>query len=465
MSPRLPLCLLQTQSDARLVSAAREGHERAFEALVLRYRRPLLLYCRRLLLPEARAEDALQQGLLQAWLALRRGSEVREARAWLYRIVHNAAVDALRTSGYDHEQLRDSLRGATAPQSDIERRIAVRQALAGLSALPEMQREALLRNAIYGHSYEQVAAAMGVTDGAVRGLIYRGRTALRAAATAITPPPVVAWVADAGRRSAPLAQRLEGVGASGGTAAAGALVKGGAAVLTAGALLAGAATVQHPAPRPARPDGRAPIAYPRAVTNRGAAIMDLSTHASPSSAGRWISGGPGTARDGRQAGYRLPLTVVEDRGKEVRPTPGAVPLAASSSPEQTANGGSAKGAEARAVIGAASHSGKASEAPAAPPSGGSAGTDDSEGAGPAPSPGGNPGSGEAEPGDSSGLGSEPDDGAGSGAGGATGTGSAPESASTGPTGPAGWPSGESDRSPTLAPGPPGGSAATAQPGD
>ena len=52
--------LLRTQSDERLVALARAGHDRAFEAIVERYRRPLLRACRRIL-PEARAEDALQQ--------------------------------------------------------------------------------------------------------------------------------------------------------------------------------------------------------------------------------------------------------------------------------------------------------------------------------------------------------------------------------------------------------------------
>src|SRR6266511_2021014 len=110
MSPSVTVRLLATQSDARLVELARQGHERAFEALVQRYRRPLLGYCRRVLLPEARAEDALQQALL----SLQRGDEVRDARAWLYRIVHNTALNALRGSGYDYAELSEALSGAHA---------------------------------------------------------------------------------------------------------------------------------------------------------------------------------------------------------------------------------------------------------------------------------------------------------------------------------------------------------------
>src|SRR5918912_3417980 len=130
---RMPLLppssvLLRTQSDERLVAMARAGHERAFEAIVERYRGPLLRGARRYL-PEAHAEDALQQALISAWTAIRRGDDVRDLRAWLYRIVHNAALNQLRVAGYDYAELEESLRGTSsdAPQEEMERRAVVRQ--------------------------------------------------------------------------------------------------------------------------------------------------------------------------------------------------------------------------------------------------------------------------------------------------------------------------------------------------
>src|ERR687897_192841 len=189
--------LLRTQSDERLVLLARAGHERAFEAIVERYRTVLLRAARRYL-PEARAEDALQQAYIAAWRALQRGDEVRDLRAWLYRIVHNTALNQLRSTGYDYAELEESLRGGSAPQEEMERRAVVRQTLTGLAALPERQREALLRIAIEGRSQEEVARELGVTEGAVRQLVHRARLTLRAAATALVPLPVASWAAAAG---------------------------------------------------------------------------------------------------------------------------------------------------------------------------------------------------------------------------------------------------------------------------
>ena len=218
--------LLRTQSDERLVVLARAGHERAFEAIVERYRGALLRSARRYL-PEARAEDALQQAYIAAWSALQRGDEVRDLRAWLYRIVHNTALNQLRVAGYDYAELDDALRESEAPQEEMERRAVVRQTLTGLAALPERQREALLQIAVEGRSQQEVARELGVTEGAVRQLVHRARLTLRAAATAVVPLPLAQWAAAAGASGAgpPSAERIAeliaGTGASAFAAKAG----------------------------------------------------------------------------------------------------------------------------------------------------------------------------------------------------------------------------------------------------
>jgi RNA polymerase sigma factor (sigma-70 family) len=247
MSPRVSLRLLSAQSDKRLLDLVARGHERAFEALVLRYRRPLLGYCGRLGLSDARAEDVVQQALLRAWLALASGTEVRELRAWLYRIVHNTAVNALRAGAaevdtpvvqHGRERLREV---AVAPASDteVERTLAARQALSDVAALPPMQRNAILLSAIEGRSHAEVADALGVTSTAARGLIYRARATLRGAAAALTPPWVVQWASGGATRMVPnaarLAQLYTGAGDSGS-----ALLKGATLAATA-AIAAGAA--------------------------------------------------------------------------------------------------------------------------------------------------------------------------------------------------------------------------------
>jgi len=126
MSPlALSIRFLQTQPDKKLIELAQAGHERAFEALIQRYRRELLRYCRRLSTSEAGAEDALQQALLQAWVSLSQTeTPVREARAWLYRIVHNVAISNLRRPVHDAVEV-DRSHGSRGADHEVERRLEV----------------------------------------------------------------------------------------------------------------------------------------------------------------------------------------------------------------------------------------------------------------------------------------------------------------------------------------------------
>ena len=104
---------------------------------------------------------------------------------------------------------------------------------------------------------------LGLTAGAVRGLVYRARAALRTAAGLLLPGPAVAWASSAGARAGvPMAERIgelvAGGGAAGGIAAL--VTKGGATVATVTALAGGAAVVsdrpeqrEAPASASARP--------------------------------------------------------------------------------------------------------------------------------------------------------------------------------------------------------------------
>src|SRR4051812_46033143 len=135
--------LLRVQSDERLVELAREGHERAFEAIVERYRPALERYAARLIGP-TRGEDAVQQAFVNAHTALISETErTIELRPWLYRIVHNAALNALRSTR-DEQLLGDEAERLPLADDVIERRERLREALEAVAALPANQRDAIL---------------------------------------------------------------------------------------------------------------------------------------------------------------------------------------------------------------------------------------------------------------------------------------------------------------------------------
>jgi RNA polymerase sigma factor (sigma-70 family) len=189
--------VLRTQSDERLSALAADGSERAFEVIVTRYRRDLVAYCSRLLRSDSRGEDAVQQALLNAWVALRGGAGVRELKPWLYRIVYNQAISSLRRSGHDCEQLTEI---SDRSDQELDRRMDLRETLAAVAALPDLQRQAILQTSVWGESYEAAALTLGVSENALRGLVYRARQRVRAAVAAVTPFPLGLWAAQNRRR-------------------------------------------------------------------------------------------------------------------------------------------------------------------------------------------------------------------------------------------------------------------------
>ena len=100
---------------------------------------------------------------------------------WLYRIVTNACLDALR-------RRRDTPREAPAePRFDglvsAEARVALRELDALLAALPPQERAALVLVAVEGLPAKEAALALGCSEGAVEQRLVRARAALRARQT------------------------------------------------------------------------------------------------------------------------------------------------------------------------------------------------------------------------------------------------------------------------------------------
>ena len=195
MSPWLSDLLLRTQTDERLAALARLGHQRAFETIVERYRMPLQVYAQRI--NSNRAEDLVQQTFLAALSALQAGTEVRHLRGWLYEILRNLAW---RESGTwpAMAELDDSAPATESAATVAERRMLAVDALTQVSKLPERQHQALIQTAVQGRSRVEVAASMGVSEGSVRQLVHRARATVRSAVTAITPFPVIRWLAGGG---------------------------------------------------------------------------------------------------------------------------------------------------------------------------------------------------------------------------------------------------------------------------
>jgi RNA polymerase sigma factor (sigma-70 family) len=270
-------------SDEELVQLAREGYEPAFEAIVNRYRGALVSYCRRWL-DAHRAEEVVQHTLMKAFLCLRDDDRPLALRPWLYRVAHNAALNALEKKGGDWEQLDENYDGVPQPPQVAEQRARFLKVVDEIEALPERQREALLLNEFEGRCYADIAAELGTSESGVRGLLRRARRQLReTAAAALLPFPVLRELirSDGGRslqpdRAGEAIGAAGAAGAAGGVGAAGGLAKVAAGVIAAGTIAGGGTALEH-GPQPWRtPEAKAvapAAAAPPAAASRDSRLV------------------------------------------------------------------------------------------------------------------------------------------------------------------------------------------------
>ena len=225
--------LLRSQADERLVTLAREGHKGAFDEIVRRYRAPLVAFATAYATSE-KAEDVVQDSLTNAWVSLQGSDRDIAVKPWLYAIVRNRALNARRDARF-HEPLDETIDGVRRPEEIVLERDELSRTVAAVAALPEGQRRALIDSAIEGRTHDQIAAELGTTPGSVRGMIHRGRVAVRTAAGSIVPLPLVAWAGGTGGATAG--------GIATGSVAGGSLAAKGAAVAAIAVLATGSGVV------------------------------------------------------------------------------------------------------------------------------------------------------------------------------------------------------------------------------
>jgi len=164
-----------------LVARALAGDRTALGVLVTRFAAPVRRLAYAILRDADEADDAAQDGVLQALVKLDRYDPARPFGPWLMRIVANAAIDRRRRRQVrDTSELDEGLAGG-GPLPDVEvDRLALRRRLAmALDKLPPRYRMALVLFDVEGYSQAEIAEILGVAPGTVRSAVFHARRRMR----------------------------------------------------------------------------------------------------------------------------------------------------------------------------------------------------------------------------------------------------------------------------------------------
>ncbi|HLV98781.1 MAG TPA: RNA polymerase sigma factor [Ktedonobacterales bacterium] len=154
----------------------------SFEALFEAYYRPLASFLFRMLNDAQLAQDLTQDCFVKLHLAMKSGQSLENVRAWLYRVATNAALDERRrrrritwlpllaSSDRQEAEYLD-------PEDQVVLRDHLQRALEGIS--PNLT-ACLLLHLHHGFSHDEIASILGISSGAARTRLQRGREAFKA---------------------------------------------------------------------------------------------------------------------------------------------------------------------------------------------------------------------------------------------------------------------------------------------
>jgi RNA polymerase sigma-70 factor (ECF subfamily) len=161
----------------------------ALDRLMVELRPRLHRYCARMVGSALDGEDVVQEALAKAAEAFPAAGEIERPESWLFRIAHNAALDALRRRKRQAAVRSEaSLADFADTRSAADARVAAASGLAALLHLSASQRSSVILMDVLGYSLEETAEILTVSVAAVKAALHRGRTRLKALGDAAEAP-------------------------------------------------------------------------------------------------------------------------------------------------------------------------------------------------------------------------------------------------------------------------------------
>ncbi len=165
-----------------------DGDSRAFEVIFDRHAGPAFSLAYRMCGRRTLAEEIVQEAFVSLWRSAGRYDRTRgSVRSWVLRVVHNRAVDTFRrelsTASHDvsDDWITDTLPARERTEDEVERRSDARLVRTAVNGLPPDQRQVIELAYFGGFSHAQIAEALGLPAGTVKGRMRLALSKLRIA--------------------------------------------------------------------------------------------------------------------------------------------------------------------------------------------------------------------------------------------------------------------------------------------
>jgi RNA polymerase sigma-70 factor (ECF subfamily) len=181
--------------DAPLIERVKAGDVKAFEMLVVKYRRRIERLIGRMVRDVDLVPDIAQETFIRAYRAIPQFRGESAFYTWLYRIAVNTAkkqlmelkrdplvTESARASRDEEEEsgsrVENELTDGETPEAVLASKQIASAVNFAIEALSDDLRQAITLREIEGFSYEEIAELMNCPIGTVRSRIFRAREAI-----------------------------------------------------------------------------------------------------------------------------------------------------------------------------------------------------------------------------------------------------------------------------------------------
>jgi RNA polymerase sigma-70 factor (ECF subfamily) len=160
-------------NDLELIKEFKEGNDKAFNYLVLRYQEKIYWVVRRLLSDHDEADDVVQDVFIKVYHSLHSFKGDSSFYTWLYRIAINLSLNELRrkktrkTFSLDDAVMQHESHDAL-PLEQMERKEQTRLIKEAIEKLPEKQKKVFLLRYYEELPYEEIAKILKTSVGGLK---------------------------------------------------------------------------------------------------------------------------------------------------------------------------------------------------------------------------------------------------------------------------------------------------------
>ncbi len=180
-----------TQEDRELVASAKQGDNKAFEALLRKYRKSVYYMLLKMIKNPDDAEDLTQEAFAKAFNSIDKFDATYAFSTWLFRIATNNCIDFIRKKriqtvsidqpmeGDDGSNIRFDVKDENLdPNQTMLKKQRKKYLNMAIERLPEKYRTLVELRYFRELSYEEVAKELEIPLGTVKAQLFRARELL-----------------------------------------------------------------------------------------------------------------------------------------------------------------------------------------------------------------------------------------------------------------------------------------------